>query len=66
MQPSKQTYKMYGSVDGRNQDEQCVNTATRRKEKEVAEVGVVEMATACVDPWTVMVHFHYTSVAKRK
>ena len=54
---------MHGSVDGGNQDEKSVDTATWREEEEEAKVGMVPVTTASVDPGTVVVHLHNTPVA---
>lgn len=36
-------------------------TSYRSKEKEICEVGMVEMSTTCVYPWAMVVHLDNTS-----
>ena len=52
---------MDGSVYGWKQDAQGMNTPTGSEEEKVAEVGMVEVTTASVDPRTVVIHLHHTS-----
>lgn len=47
-------------VHGHNKDEGSVGASQRRQQQEAGEIGMVQMATAVVDPWAVMVHFHNT------
>lgn len=41
-------------------------TSYRSKEKEISEVGMVEMSTTCVYPWAMVVHLDNTSENKCK
>lgn len=41
-------------------------TSYRSKEKEICEVGMVEMSTTCVYPWAMVVHLDNTSENKCK
>jgi len=43
-----------------------METANRSIEEEVDKVGMVQMTTTCVDPWTMMIHLHNTPRNKRK
>ena len=50
---------MDSSVYGRKQNTQGMYTPTGSKEKKVAEVGMVKVTTASVDPGTVVIHLHH-------
>lgn len=48
------------SVHSHYEDEGSMWAAQWSQQKEASEVGVVLMATAVIDPWTVVIHFHHT------
>ena len=54
---------MKSSVDGWKQGAQGMKTTTGSEEKKVAEVGVVEVTAASVDPGAVVVERHDASSA---
>ena len=56
------TYISQQSVDEVTVDDDSMDTAKGNKEEKPSEVGVVTVTHTGVDPWTVVIHLHHTSV----